>query len=250
MSDFWRRKRADRSLERRLRSERPTPSDALVARIVDELDTARARPSRRLSLALAGAVTTAAIAGGAATGGVGYAATAVQNAVDAVKGPATAATGRSPAAVHRRTAGSDQYRPGYGFGDPNHNHTGPPGLVRRRNSPPARAAATRDGLGALVTVSFVLDEQASLRFNVFDSSGEQLLLTQTSRRGGTTVGNTALSGPQTKVIRYVVLVPRTITMSVRIPANLLRAGETYRLRIRAIDATGNRTELTIPFTVA
>ena len=33
-------------------------------------------------------------------------------------------------AVASATSGSDQYRPGNGFGDKNHNHTGPPGQKR------------------------------------------------------------------------------------------------------------------------
>ena len=38
------------------------------------------------------------------------------------------------------TAGGDQYRPGYGFGDENHNHTGPPGLSGKggEKTPPAQ----------------------------------------------------------------------------------------------------------------
>lgn len=52
---------------------------------------------------------------------------------------------------------------------------------------------------------------------------------------------------QTTFIQYAVLVPRTIPMTLRIPANLLKRSTTYRLRIVAIDPQGNRSTLLIPF---
>jgi hypothetical protein len=44
-----------------------------------------------------------------------------------------------------------------------------------------------------------------------------------------------------------VLVPRTIPITLRIPANLLEKGKAYRLRIVAFDPQGNRSEIRIPF---
>ena len=61
----------------------------------------------------------------ASVGGVSYAATAVTHvAREAAQAVAPAATKR-PVKVTGVTAGGDQYRPGYGFGDPS---TTTPGL--------------------------------------------------------------------------------------------------------------------------
>lgn len=75
-----------------------------------------------------------------------------------------------------------------------------------------------------------------------------MLLTQRSRRGGSSIGR-PVSGPQTKFIQYALLVPRTITIQLRVPANLLVPGRVYRIRILAIDAQGNRSTIFVPFRV-
>lgn len=56
-----------------------------------------------------------------------------------------------------------------------------------------------------------------------------------------------MKGPQTKVIQYAVLVPRQIPLSLRIPLNLLKKGQSYTIRIVATDPTGEKSTLTIPF---
>jgi hypothetical protein len=45
-----------------------------------------------------------------------------------------------------------------------------------------------------------------------------------------------------------MLVPRTLSFQIRVPANLLVAGQTYSIRVIAVDADGNKTQTTIPFT--
>ena len=55
-------------------------------------------------------------------------------------------------------------------------------------------------------------------------------------------------GPQTKTIHYVMLVPRTIPLALRVPSNLLQRGQTYTIRVIAVDAQGNKTRSEIPFT--
>jgi hypothetical protein len=46
----------------------------------------------------------------------------------------------------------------------------------------------------------------------------------------------------------VMLVPRTIAVQIRVPANLLKKGQSYRIRIIAVDAQGNKTISYINFT--
>ena len=153
--------------------------------------------------------------------------------------------------MRRLSAGGDQYRPGYGFGDANHNHDGPPGLVRDDVAPgvlapPLAARATGDGFGSVVTSSVTFDEQAHLYVSVIDADGTPLLLTQRSKRGGSRIGG-PVSGPQTKFIQYAVLVPRSLSVRLRVPANLLQPEVRYQIRIVALDPQGNRSQMLIPF---
>lgn len=240
---------AVRGLERQLRELRPEPefefARALERSLIAPAPVARRR-APRISLAVAvSAVLTAALG---ATGGLSYAASSVKDAAKVVQ---RAASPRHAIGVRGLTAGGDQYRPGYGFGDENHNHSGPPGLRREDAkpgalAPPLQAIATKDRFGSTITTSVNFDEQAHLYISVVDASDAPLLLTQRSKRGGSKIGN-AVSGPQTKFIQYAVLVPRPIPMTLRIPANLLADGATYRLRIVAIDPDGNKSSLLIPF---
>lgn len=144
------------------------------------------------------------------------------------------------------SSGGDQYRPGYGFGDKNHNHTGPPGLQRSGGeaAPPIRSRRAAGGKAKLVSFRIRIDEQAALRIHVLDADGKPVLLTQKGSKLGA-----GLNGPQTKTIRYTVRVPRSIPITLRIPANLLKAGRQYSIRIVAIDPDGNKSTLQIPFSV-
>jgi len=242
------------ALEDELRSHAPEPEFEWARSLERTLGGPAPRPARqssgRLRLALAGGLTLALTVGLGVTGGFSYAASSLAGAAKIVH---RATKPQTAIVVRGLSAGSDQYRPGYGFGDPNHNHTGPPGLTRSGGggkpgslAPPLQAAATRDGFGATVATTIAFDEQAHLYISVVDGRGKPLLLTQRSRRGGSKVGN-AIRGPQTKFIQYAVLVPRAIPISLRIPRNLLRGGAVYRLRIVAIDPDGNRSQLLVPF---
>ena len=206
-------------------------------------------PTKAARAAAAALVTAPLLIALATTGGLSYAASTVDRAARSVSG-ATSAKHR--VVLLHLTAGSDQYEPGYGFGDPGHNHVGPPGLIREgispgqsRALPPVQDRSSRDGLGVLVTTAFNIDEQAHLYISVVDQSGTPLLLTQDSRRGGSLVGK-RLTGPQTKFIQYAVLIPRTIPLTLRIPANLVAPGRTYRIRISATDPSGDKSFLLIP----
>lgn len=242
MTRLW--QRSERHLEARLRAERPVPRAELVEAVARRVGPRPVLAGRR-RFAFAGALTAVMLGALASVGGISYAASAARSAAEVVK-QAVAPTGQKAAiGVYGINSGGDQYQPGYGFGDPNHNHAGPPGLTRSGGeaAPPLRTRRSPDGKARLVSFRIRIDEQASLRIHVLDPAGRPLLLTQK----GSTVGM-GISGPQTKTIRYTVRVPRSIPITLRIPANLLRTGELYNVRVVAFDPSGQRTDLLIPFT--
>lgn len=242
MNRFW--QRSERHLEVRLRAERPVPGLELVEAVARRVGPRPVLAGRR-RFAFAGALTAAMLGALASVGGISYAASAARSAAEVVK-EAVAPTGQKAAiGVFGINSGGDQYRPGYGFGDPNHTHTGPPGLQRPGGAaaPPLRTRRAPDGKARLVSFSIRLDEQAALRIHVLDPDGRLLLLTQRGSKVGA-----GIRGPQTKTIRYTVRVPRSIPITLRIPANLLKPGELYQVRVVATDPSGQRSEILIPFT--
>ena len=240
-------------IERQLRRERPDAPDALVEALARRIE-AVPRRGTSFRVAFAGALSATMLVALASVGGIGYAANAALQAAEVMKKTVAPAKGEGAIAVFGISSGGDQYRPGYGFGDPNHNHTGPPGLRRQGTgeaTPPlVRGRRTGDGKAVTVRTVIVLDEQASLRIQVLDQTGRAILLTQRSRRGGTQIGGNALDGPQSKTLRYTVLVPRAIPLVLRIPANLLRGDQAYRIRVAATDPDGNKQVFIIPFRLA
>jgi hypothetical protein len=203
------------------------------------------RRVKRPQFAFAGALTAALVISLSAVGGVSYAASAVNSVVTAAKQIVAPKSNHLVLTINGPNAGGDQYRPGFGFGDPNHNHTGPPGVTNGAagaKAPPAQVKRI-NSKAVTVSTSITVDEQAALYFSVLDSQGNELLLTQK----GSAIG-AGLDGPQSKSIHYVMLVPRTLSFQIRIPANLLVAGETYSIRVIAVDAQGNKSTTTIPFT--
>jgi hypothetical protein len=237
-----------RRLARELAEHAPQPREEPLAGIVARIERQARRRHARARLAAAAGLSAALAAALGSVGGIGYAATAVGQAAGTVKKIVTPKQRQQPITVLSLTAGGDQYRPGFGFGDPNHNHTGPPGLQRSGGpaAPPLRAIAA-GSLGRNVGTQITLDEQAVLWISVVDRTGRPLLLTQRSKRGGSVVGE-GITGPQVKFIKYVMLVPRTIPLRLRVPSNLLRRGQSYRIRIVAVDHQGNKTTTFVPFT--
>lgn len=226
---------------------------------INAADPAGPRPARRLQpkpvrrsrplggLALAVALTVALAAGLSLVGGVSFAANAARDVARVARTVLVTRTHQTPMIIGAISAGGDQYRPGYGFGDPNHNHAGPPGLRTAppgEKAPPPQSTLASDGKAIYVLATVSSDEQAALYFSVLDSTGTQLLLTQ---RGSKIGGNVA--GPQTKTIHYVMLVPRTVPIRLRIPKNLVHPGEQYTIRVIAVDAQGNKSRILIPFSV-
>ena len=234
-------------VEERLRAERPEAPFELVRAVSRRIGV---RPTGVPRLALAGAMTLVLVVALGSVGGISYAANAAGGALNVVRKAVVPQAKKQAIAIQKISAGGDQYRPGFGFGDPNHNHTGPPGLQRAGGeaAPPLRARRTADGRARTVTTTVSFDEQAALFISVIDAEGRPLLLTQQSSRGGSRIGQ-GVQGPQTKFIRYTLLVPRAVPLSLRIPANLLRAGQQYSIRVVAIDPDGNRSTLLVPFSV-
>jgi hypothetical protein len=192
--------------------------------------------------AFAAALTVVLVAALAAVGGVSYAANSVSHAVKAaVKIVAPKAT-HGAVVVKGLTAGGDQYKPGFGFGDPNHNHSGPPGLTGKggEKTPPAQTATV--GTKEKVVTTIRVDEQAALYVSVLDANGNRLILNQKGSKIGT-----AVSGVQVKTIHYVVLVPRSIPIQLLVPKNLLVKGQTYKIHVIAVDSDGNKSSTDIPF---
>ena len=243
MTDLF--KRGDK-LEGELRATRPRPSDELVSRIEGRVRSERPSLAHRGSFRVAVPVALTAVMIGAlaAVGGVGYAATSVEHAVKAVSHVFVPAKAHQAIVVEGLSSGSDQYKPGFGFGDPDHNHTGPPGLKKKGGAfaPPLTPVVI--GPTAFVTTNFTIDEQAHLWFSVLDTTtGKELLITQTKSNA-----DGKLHGVQAKNINYLVLVPRTIPLKLAIPANLLTPGHKYAIRVIARDPDGNKNRTLIPFT--
>lgn len=198
----------------------------------------------RKQLAFAAVLTIALVVALSAVGAVSYAATAVSHAAKTAVHVVAPAKKSGVVVVKGLSAGGDQYKPGYGFGDPNHNHSGPPGLSKGKKgekTPPAQVKKTRKN--AIVSTSISIDEQAALYFSVLDANGNRLQLTQK----GTKIGGGAVTGKRVKTIHYVVLVPRTIPISLVVPKRLLIKGHTYKLHVIAVDSDGNKSTIDIPF---
>jgi hypothetical protein len=234
-------------LEQVLRARRPDADLSLLRAIGSSLRKPSCRRGALRRAVAAGAMTAMLFAALGATDSLSYAA---DSAVRLGMTAETAATAHRSTAARKVTAGSDQYQPGFGFGDPEHNHDGPPGLDIAKHeaaeTPAPAVGVDAQALAKLVGASISFDEQVHLYISVVDSTNRRLLLTQSSKRGGSKVGS-ALAGPQTKVIQYAVLVPRTIPIQLRVPANLLDRKLTYRIRVVAVDPQGNRSTVLIPF---
>ena len=241
MTGFF--KRGDK-LEGELRAARPGPSDELVSRIEGRVRSERpARVRNSFRVAVPVAITAVMLGALAAVGGVGYAATSVGHAVSAVTHVFSPAKSHATLTIAGASAGGDQYKPGFGFGDPNHNHSGPPGLTKKGGefAPPLTPKIV--GKTALISTNFTIDEQAHLFISVIDKkTGKELLITQTKSK---LTGK--LSGRQAKNVNYLALVPRTIPIKLAVPLNLLTPGGQYAIRIIARDPQGNKKTLLLPF---
>jgi hypothetical protein len=226
-------------LEGRLRSQRPRPRaafvEALSVRVRESRSARRRRPAR---VGVAAALAFGMLVSLGAVGGLGYAANAAKNAASAVfsaKKP-TSSTDWAQA-----PPSGDQYRPGYGWGDKNHNHTGPPGLARKGSLAPTLHARTTP-TGSTVTTQVNVDEQADLTVSALRPNGKPILLKKNTSRIGQ-----SLRESNVRSIRYRVLIPRTIPVKLNIPKGQLQRGVVYRLKIVARDPDGNARTIYIRF---
>jgi hypothetical protein len=237
--------RRGNKLERDLRAARPKPSDELVSRIEGRIRSEQpARVRRSFRVAVPVTLTAVMIGSLAAVGGVGYAATSVGHAVKAVTHVFSPAKEHVTLTIAGATSGGDQYQPGFTFGDPVDNHPGPPVVTKQGGAFAPPLVPKVDGLAALITTNFTIDEQAHLFISVIDkTTGKELLITQKKSKLGS-----KLDGVQSKNVNYLVLVPRTIPIKLAVPTNLLKAGASYAIRIIARDPQGNKKTLLIPFT--
>lgn len=87
-------------LERRLKRDRPRPQDEFVSALADRITPDAIRPRSRWRPVLAGGLTALLVLAFALTGGIGYAASAVQNGTSAVAslvtGPSNAGKANKP----------------------------------------------------------------------------------------------------------------------------------------------------------
>ena len=246
MPAFW--KKGD-DLERELRAARPLPTDELVSRIEARIREERPPGYRRsLRFAVPIALTVAMVSALAAVGGMSYAASGVASAAKTVARVFVPAKRTHPIVVSGLTAGGDQYKGDNEWGSPKHNHEGGPRIKHGKKKakhgvflPPLTARVF--GKTGRISTSFTIDEQADLTISVIDlRTGKQLLITQDKSK----LGN-GVKGPQTKNLRYRVLLPRAIPISLAIPINLLLPGYNYAIRINARDPDGNKSTAAIPF---
>jgi hypothetical protein len=111
VSYVWRRNREGFNLEEELRANRPEPRQAFVKGLVTEI-RGRQRPRASIRLAFVGALTVVMVSALAAVGGVGYAAAAPAEAVQAV----VSLVSGGVSVVHNSPA-SDQYKCNSGRGN-------------------------------------------------------------------------------------------------------------------------------------
>lgn len=235
MRRFWGHGREPLDLEAELRAGRPEPRPEFLQMLAErtregEGTRPRARAPR---LALVAALTAAMLAALTSVGGFGYAASAAKEAAKAVR----TLVAKKPASTERPasvSAGGDQYQPGFGWGDQNHNHTGPPGLTRRGS-----IRIGHRGGNVFVRFNLLIDEQADLLVSVLGPNGRRVGLSQNGLR--------VLTAQTAKTLHYRVLVPRVLNLRLFVSQKQAVPGKIYRIRITARDPSGKATTIVIPF---
>lgn len=85
-----------------------------------------------------------------------------------------------------------------------------------------------------------MSEQAVLTLTVVDANGVPVAIAQDS----SSIGGTRLGGGTTKSVRYVVLVPRVLDISLALAVGSDYESGKYTIRVSAVDPDGNRTSTT------
>ena len=123
------------------------------------------------------------------------------------------------------------------FGDPTRNHVGAPVMkqIGSKIAPMTSLQSTK------VPFDFSVDEQAAVYISIYDAKGMPVWIHTT----GTKVRGHAYSGKAVHALHFVVLRPGRINTLLNVPAGMLKAGQTYKLRITAVDFDGHKvTEYT------
>lgn len=120
------------------------------------------------------------------------------------------------------------------FGDPTRNHVGAPKLTQVGGKITPTAGR--------VPFTFHVDEQASVYISIYDAKGNPVWI----RRNGTSVRSHPYSGTPVMAFHVVILRPGYIKTLLNTVG--LQAGQTYKLRITAVDFDGHKVTAYTTFT--
>ncbi len=120
------------------------------------------------------------------------------------------------------------------FGDPTRNHVGAPKLTQVGGKITPTAGR--------VPFTFHVDEQASVYISIYDAKGNPVWI----RRNGTSVRAHPYSGTPVYAFHVVILRPGYIKTLLNTVG--LTAGQTYKLRITAVDFDGHKVTAYTTFT--
>ena len=123
------------------------------------------------------------------------------------------------------------------FGDPTRNHVGAPVLkqVGSEVTPQTSLQSTK------VPFDFSVDEQASVYISIYDANGNPVWI----RTTGTKIRGHAYSGKAVHTMHLVILRPGQINTLLNVAPGTFKAGQTYKIRITAVDFDGHKvTEYT------
>jgi methionine-rich copper-binding protein CopC len=123
------------------------------------------------------------------------------------------------------------------FGDPTRNHVGAPVLkqVGSKIAPKTSLQSTK------VPFNFTVDEQAAVYISIYDAKGNPVWI----RTTGTKIRGHAYSGKAVHTLHFAVLRPGQINTLLNVAPGTFKAGQTYKIRITAIDFDGHKvTEYT------
>lgn len=123
------------------------------------------------------------------------------------------------------------------FGDPTRNHIGAPVLkqIGSKITPQHSLQSVK------VPFDFSVDEQAAIYMSIYDAKGNPVMI----RTTGTKIRGHAYSGKAVHTLHLVILRPGQINTLLNVAPGTFKAGETYKIRITAIDFDGHKvTEYT------
>jgi hypothetical protein len=126
------------------------------------------------------------------------------------------------------------------FGDPTRNHSGPPVLKRVGTITPTRGS---NGVYHL-PLTFHVDEQAAVYVEVYHPNGDPFWIV----REGTSIRGARYTGWPVHTMHLVINRPGLIRTQIQLPRDSLVAGETYKIRVTAVDFDGHKVTTFTTFT--